>query len=87
MVTVRTVVCATAPLIVTEPGMLQEGGLLATTGEIAQFRLTTPLKPPDGVSVIVEVLPDVAPDLTVIAVPERVKLGRVMVYVAVATDD
>jgi hypothetical protein len=87
VLTVNTTVCAAVPPITVEAGMLQEGGLLAAAGVMEQLKLTTPLKPLVGVSVMVEVLPDVAPALIAIGVPDIVKLGRLIVYVAVATGD
>jgi hypothetical protein len=44
---------------------------------------TLPVKPPLGVTVIVEVLPVVAPGATVTAAPPIVKLGDTTVTVAV----
>jgi hypothetical protein len=41
----------------------------------AAVRATLPVKPPPGVTVIVEALPMVAPGLTDTALPPRVKLG------------
>jgi hypothetical protein len=83
--TVRVVVCAVEPLIVMEVGMPQVAGSLAAAGVIAQLRLIVPVNPPDGVKLIVEVLPVVAPGATLIAAPLMEKLGKSMVYVAVAT--
>jgi hypothetical protein len=56
------------PMIVTEEGILQVGGstglgMLVLT---AQLRFTRPRKLPEGVAVIVIVLPVVAPGVTVI---------------------
>ena len=47
----------------------QVRGLAAPAGAVvtAQVRFTVLLNPPDGVTVIVDVLPDVAPAFTVIA--------------------
>ena len=69
--------------------MLQVGGVPETAEVIPQVKLTIPLNPPVGVTVMVEVVLDAAPSATVAAVPEIWKLGdgRLMVYVAVATDD
>jgi hypothetical protein len=58
---VSVVVCAEAPVIVIEAGRLQVAGSLVAKGAIAQLRLIAPVKPPDGVKVMVEVLPEVAP--------------------------
>ena len=79
--TVRVAVCADAPEIVTDWERLHVAGSLAAVGVIAQVRFTVPVNPPDGVRVIVDVLPEVAPGATVTAVPEIVKLGdgRIMV--------
>jgi hypothetical protein len=58
-------------------------GLEVTTGVSAML----PVKPPVGVTVIVEEFPELAPRVTVTVVPLIVKLGagRLMVYVALAT--
>lgn len=54
--------CAPVPLIVTELGVkVQVGELLASAGVIVQVRLTIPVKPFDGVTVIATVFPVVAP--------------------------
>ena len=42
---------------------------------IVAVRVTLPVNPPAGVTVIVEVLPDVDPAATVAAVPAMVKVG------------
>jgi hypothetical protein len=42
---------------------------------MAAVRATLPVKPPDGVTVIVEAFPVVAPAATVTAVAPTVKLG------------
>jgi acyl dehydratase len=73
--TVRMAVCAVEPLIVTEAGILHVAGSRAARGAIPQLRLTAPVKPPDGVRVMVEVLPVDAPGKIVIAAPVIVKLG------------
>ena len=79
--TVSAVVCADAPVIVTEAGILHVAGSLAATGVMAQLRLTAPVNPSNGVRVMVEVLPVVAPGVTVTPVPLTVKVGggRLMV--------
>ena len=79
--TVSVVVCAAAPLIVTEAGMLHVAGSLAAAGVMAQLRLTVPVYPPDGVTVMVEVFPVVAPGATETDVPPMVNAGagRLMV--------
>jgi hypothetical protein len=50
----------------TEEGMLHVTGLVAPLGEVvtAQLRSTAPVNPPAGVTLIVEVLPVVAPWVT-----------------------
>jgi hypothetical protein len=73
--TVSVVVCATAPVIVAVARTPHVAGSLAATGVIAQLRLTAPVNPPDGVNVMVEVFPVVAPGATVIAVPVIAKPG------------
>ena len=73
--TVRIVVCAVEPLMVTEAGMLHVAGSLAAVGVIAQLRLITPVNPPEGVKVIVEVFPVAAPGAKLTAVPVMEKLG------------
>lgn len=60
--TVSVTVCDAVPLIVTEAGWrLHAAGSLAAGGEMAQNRLTCPVKPLNGAIVIVELLPVVAP--------------------------
>ena len=78
--TVR-VVCAAAPLMVAEVGMLHVAGSFAALGEIAQLRRIAPVNPPVGVKVIVEVFPEVAPRTILIAVPvmEKPGVGGLMV--------
>jgi hypothetical protein len=73
--TVRVVVCAAEPLMVTEAGMLHVGGSLAALGVIAQLRLITPVNPSEGVKVIVDTFPVVAPGGTLTAVPEMENPG------------
>lgn len=65
--TVSVAVPAAAPLIATDAGIEQVAGLVALAGLVvtAQLRLTVPVKPPAGVTLIVEVLPLVAPALSV----------------------
>jgi hypothetical protein len=76
---VKTSVCADVPLMVTEGvARLHVGRSLAPDGELvmAQVIATAPVNPPDGVTVMVEVLPVVAPGLTVMLLPlVRAKLG------------
>ena len=57
-------VAVTAPdVMLTEDGMLQVTGLVAPAGCVVteQARLTVPVSPPEGVTVMVDVLPVVAP--------------------------
>jgi hypothetical protein len=75
---VSVAVSAVELLIVTDVGeRLQVTGLVALDGDVvtAQVSATVPLNELDGVTVIVEVLPDVAPGLLTVMVPllERVK--------------
>jgi hypothetical protein len=83
--TVRVTVCAAELLMVAEAGMLHVAGSPAAVGVIAQLRLITPVNPFEGVKVIVEVFPVVAPVATLTVVPVMEKLGMVRVYTAVAT--
>ena len=73
--TVNVAVCAVVPLIVTEAGMLHVAGSVAALALNAQLKLTVPVNPLVGVTVIVEVFPLVVPGATVTAVPVTVKLG------------
>jgi hypothetical protein len=61
--TASAAVAAVAPPMATEVGREHVAGLVAPAGLVvtAQVRLTVPIKPPDGVTLIVEVLPVVAP--------------------------
>jgi hypothetical protein len=77
--TVRVTVCAAELLMVAEAGMLHVAGSLAAVGVIAQLRLITPVNPLEGVKVIVEVFPIVAPGATLTAVPVMEKLPVTMV--------
>ena len=74
--TVIVAVTAEASLISTEDGMLHAAGSIAPEGLVVRehLRLTAPTKPASGFTVIVEVLPEVAPALTVTAVPAKSKL-------------
>jgi len=56
---------------------LKVGGYTAPLGLEARtaVRATLPVKPPEGVTVIVDAFPEVAPGATVTAVPLTVKLG------------
>jgi hypothetical protein len=63
---VRVPVAAVVPAIVTEDVTPQVGAVMPPGGFVsAQVRLTVPVNPFDGVTVIVEVFPDVAPAVTV----------------------
>ena len=65
---VRVAICAVVPLIVTEVGeILHVAGSVAAFDVNEQLRFTMPVNPPDGVTVMVEVLPVVAPGATLIA--------------------
>jgi hypothetical protein len=75
---VSVAVCAVELLIVTDVGArLQVTGLEALDGDVvtAQVSATVPVNELDGVTVIVEVLPEVAPGLLTLMAPllERVK--------------
>jgi hypothetical protein len=79
VVIVSVAVPAEVPVILTglvEP-KLKVGGYWAPVGlEVtAAVSTTLPVKPPAGVTVMVEVFPVVAPGVTVTAVPLTVKLG------------
>jgi len=84
---VSVAVPAVAPVMLTgvvEPklrvgGYRAPGGLVVTAAVIT----TLPVKPPAGVTVMVEVFPVVAPGVTVTAGPLTVKLGVGAVIVAV----
>ncbi len=79
VVTVRVTVCAAELLMVAEAGMLHVAGSLAAAGVIAQLRLITPVNPFEGVKVIVDVFPALAPGATLTAVPVMEKLPVTMV--------
>jgi hypothetical protein len=73
--TVSAAVTAPLPVIVTDAGTVHVGGVVAL-GVTLQDMLTVPVKPPDGVTVITEVFPVVAPRVTLMLPPLlRVKLG------------
>jgi len=60
--TVSVEVTAAVPVTSGAVGLkLQVAGLVAATGVTAQVRFTVPVKPPDGVTEMVEVFPVVAP--------------------------
>jgi hypothetical protein len=77
--TVKVAVPLLAPLIVTGVVVpkLNVGGSTAPTGllPIVAVSATAPVKPPDGVMVMVDAFPVVAPGATVTAVPATAKLG------------
>ena len=78
MATVRVSVTAEAPVTVTELDVkLHVAGLVAPVGPAtAQVRLTAPVNPLDGVAVIVDVLPVVAPAvMLMLPLLVRAKLG------------
>jgi hypothetical protein len=76
LLTVIVAVTAEVPLMSTEDGMLHVGGAIAPEGlDVREhLRMTAPTKPAAGVTARVEVLPEVAPALTVTAVPDKSKL-------------
>jgi hypothetical protein len=76
VLTVIVALIAEVPLMSTEDGMLHVAGSIAPEGlEVREhLRLTAPTKPASGFTVIVEVLPEVAPALTVTAVPDKSKV-------------
>jgi hypothetical protein len=59
--TVSVVICAPVPVISTVGPTLHVAGLLAATGVTAQVKLTLPVNPFDGVTVMVAASPVVAP--------------------------
>lgn len=63
LVMVSVALTGEPPVMLTDEGRLQVGATtLFVVGEVSwQVRLTWPAKPPDGVTVMVEVLPVVAP--------------------------
>ena len=63
--TVRIAVFALPVMLTEDEERLHVGGEVRLFGLTEQVRFTVPVKPPDGVTVIVEVLPEVAPRLTV----------------------
>jgi hypothetical protein len=78
VVAVSVAVCAVELLMLTDVGeRLHVTGLEAFDGDVvtAQVKATVPVKELDGVTVIVEVLPEVAPGLLTLMAPllERVK--------------
>jgi hypothetical protein len=88
---VRVALPAAVPVMLTglvEP-KLRVGGFCAPLGlEVtAAVRATLPVKPPLGVTVMVEVFPVVAPAVTVTAVPVIVKPGVPLVTVTEAVPE
>jgi hypothetical protein len=86
--TVRVSVIAAAPVMVTEFDMkLHVAGLVAPVGlATTQVRLTAPVNPFDGVAVIVDVLPVVAPAvMLMLPLLVRAKLGSDAVATATVT--
>lgn len=79
MLTVRVEVTAPEPETMAVVGLrLQVAGLVAPVGPVTeQARATLPVKPPDGVTEMVEVLPVVAPPvrLRVVGDALRAKFG------------
>ena len=75
VLTVIVAVTAEVPLMSTEDGMVHVAGSIAPEGlDVREhLRATAPTKPAPGVTAIVEVLPEVAPALTVTAVPDNSK--------------
>ena len=84
--TVRVTACAVERVILTEGGMLHVAGGIPIGEVIMQLRLTTPVNPPEGVRLTVEVFPVVAPRAMLIAVPVMEKLGTMGTIVYVALD-
>ena len=91
VVIVRVAVVALDPVMLTEfvDPKLNVGGFIALAGldVIAAVSVTTPVKPPPGVTVMEDVLPVVAPADTATGAPLILKLGggRLMVKSAEAT--
>jgi hypothetical protein len=70
VVTVKVDDSAEVPVMSTEVGdRAQVAGLVAALVVMVQVRATVPVKPLDGVTLIVDVLPVVAPPATEIAPP------------------
>lgn len=75
---VRVAFCDAVPAMVTEDGTPQVAGLVAPVGAMvtAQVRLTAPVKPLEGVTVMMAVLPLVAPAVMLMLPPlESAKLA------------
>jgi hypothetical protein len=76
VLTVIVAETAELPWMSTEDGMLHVAGSIAPDGlDVREhLRFTAPTKPASGFTEMVEVLPEVAPALTVTAVPDKSKL-------------
>ncbi len=87
VLTVSVEVWAVAPLIVTEAGeRLHVAGSLAASGVTAQVKATAPLNPPDPVTLMVDLLPVVAPGLSVmLPLLLRAKLGGTAAFTVTVT--
>lgn len=85
VVTVIVDETAEAPLMSTEDGMLHVAGSIAPEGlDVREhLRSTAPTKPAAGVTAIVEVFPEVAPAVTVTAVPDKSKLPEELLALTV----
>lgn len=67
---VKVDVTADVPVMLAEVGdRLHVAGSLEAVGLMEQVKATVPVNPPDGVTLIVDVLPDVAPGFTVMLPP------------------
>lgn len=87
VVTVSVEVCAAVPLIVSEVGeRLHVTGSTASIGATEQLRLTVPVNPFAGVTVMAAVFPVVAPDLMVSAEPLNEKVGAAVTVRAMVVD-
>ena len=89
--TVRVSVIAAAPVMVTEFDVkLHVAGLVAPVGPAtAHVRLTAPVNPFDGVAVIVDVLPVVAPAVMLmlpLLVRAKLETGAVLTVTITALD-
>ena len=83
---VKVDVGAVVPLIVTEAGLrAQVAGSVAPLGPATvQVRAIAPVNPPDGVTVIVDVFPLIAPGLTLmLPLFVSAKLGAILVPLSV----
>jgi hypothetical protein len=74
----------------TDTGMPHVTGLVAFVGAVVteQLRATVPVKPLEGVTVMVDVLPIVTPwPIVMVPLLETEKVGGAMMYVSLATAD